>query len=151
MIPKDLCRDRFLYRINSRNLLSGVYRSATGGFIGIRAKFGDLYLFEEYHHDNGMPFGTVFPLEELEKLPDGILLKESLGSFCSKCEIPTAYVNWAEGGNRTITLKSGGTMEVQGQWQHLEPTDCPEPTSYGKSNVPLFDWLKEQDERYKGK
>lgn len=61
-IPKDKCKDRKLYRINSRNLTLGVYRSETGGFIGLRTKFDCVYTFEEYHWDNGPPYGTVKPI-----------------------------------------------------------------------------------------
>ena len=66
-IPLDQCKHGFLYRITSRNLNTGVYNAKTKGFIGIREKFGDLYLFTEYHWDLGPPHGTVRPIEILEK------------------------------------------------------------------------------------
>jgi hypothetical protein len=65
-IKAEDCKDGGLYRIWSRNLRFGVYRKETRGFVGIREKFGHLYLFEEYHWDNGPPFGTVKPREFLE-------------------------------------------------------------------------------------
>lgn len=62
-----------VYRIHSRNLVVGVWRAASKGFIGIRVKFGDHYLFEEYHHETGMPYGTVRPIVSLGvRVPDGI-------------------------------------------------------------------------------
>jgi hypothetical protein len=50
----------------------GVFRTESKGFIGIREKFGEEYLFEEYHRDTGPPLGTVRPYEKLEKIPDEI-------------------------------------------------------------------------------
>lgn len=78
MIPLDQCEDRRLYKIGSRNLSYGVFRTESRGFIGIREKFGDRFLFEEYHWDTGEPFGTVTPLEATAHvLPDDMELDES--------------------------------------------------------------------------
>lgn len=63
------CKHRYLYRLKSRNLLFGVFNESTNGFVGIREKFGDRYLFQEYHWDTGPPFGTVHPVEELGFCP----------------------------------------------------------------------------------
>lgn len=63
------CKGGVLYRIDSRNLYTGVYDEVTQGFTGIRTKFGDRYLFEEYHWDKGMPFGTVKPIEPICECP----------------------------------------------------------------------------------
>jgi len=72
-IPKADCKDRKLYRIKSRNLAIGVFRAATGGFLGLRTKFGSTFVDEEFHWDNGEPYGTVDPQEELpEELPSGV-------------------------------------------------------------------------------
>lgn len=79
-IPLTECKNGFLYRIHSRNLTHGVFVQAHGGFVGIREKFGSKYLFMEYHYDTGPPYGTVHPLEELSKIPDDIVLEESLGT-----------------------------------------------------------------------
>jgi hypothetical protein len=64
-----------LYRIRSRNLPCGVY-DGKGGFIGIREKFGSLYLFTEYDHDQGAPHGTVIVLEDLGPVPEDVEIKE---------------------------------------------------------------------------
>lgn len=75
MIPLDECVDRGVYEIRSRNLAVGVFRKATGGFIGIREKFGSRYLFEEYHWESPA-FATVRPVRLIEMLPDGIEVRE---------------------------------------------------------------------------
>lgn len=63
------CKHGYTYRISSRNLAFGVYDERKQGFVGIRTKFGDRYLFVEYHYDTAAPFGTVCPRIELEKCP----------------------------------------------------------------------------------
>lgn len=80
-IPLEECKDRYVYRIRSRNLRVGVFCKATNGFVGIRLKFGRLFLFEEYHYDTGAPYGTVWPLEELFELPEEISNRENLGTI----------------------------------------------------------------------
>lgn len=65
-IPLEQCRHGYLYQIHCRNLSLGIFNKNTNGFIGIRTKFGDRYLFTEYHYDTGAPFGTVHPHKELE-------------------------------------------------------------------------------------
>lgn len=70
-IPVGNCKRGHVYRLRSRNLLFGVFvPEKENGFIGIRAKFGSLFLFVEHHWDNGPPFGTVRPLEDLGPLED---------------------------------------------------------------------------------
>gem|GEM_PF-3753959 len=70
------CKKGRIYKIHSRNLGFGVF-DGEKGFIGIREKFGDLYLFTEYHWDTGAPFGTVRPLEDTGiDLPEGMALSE---------------------------------------------------------------------------
>jgi len=70
-IPLTACQLGHVYVIRSRNLSVAVYDGANG-FIGIREKFGQRYLFTEYHHDQGAPYGTVHPLKDLGPLPAGI-------------------------------------------------------------------------------
>lgn len=65
-IPMRALEHGRVYRIQSRNLITGVWRGSSQGFIGIREKFGSEYLFEEYHHETGAPFGTasaIYPLD----------------------------------------------------------------------------------------
>ena len=64
MIPLKDCKKGYVYELSSRNLLVGLF-DGDAGFIGIRKKFGNLYLFTEYHWDTGPPFGTVQPLKQI--------------------------------------------------------------------------------------
>lgn len=57
-IPIDKCVKGRLYKLACRNLGYGVY-DGDSGFIGLREKFGNVYLFTEIHWDEGPPFGTV--------------------------------------------------------------------------------------------
>lgn len=62
-------KNGYLYRIHARNAKYGIWQAEEGGFIIARTKFGRIYLFTEYHHDFSDTFGTVKPLEEIEKPP----------------------------------------------------------------------------------
>lgn len=57
-----------LYSRTAAAASSGDY-GGNEGFIGISDKFGRRYLFTEYHWDQGPPFGTALPLDELEPCP----------------------------------------------------------------------------------
>lgn len=149
MISRDQCKNRQFYRIRSRNLNFGVFREETGGFFGLRQKFDYIYVFEEFHWDNGPPYGTVTPLEELpEALPDDIPLTTDLGSICSTCKIPCSYVEFPDG-EREKVYSDGHTMKISGDWNHLEPTDCPEVTPMSQSNQALEQWLHGMEKKYK--
>jgi len=80
-IPLDQCKHGYLYKIHSRNLGLGVFNSKDNGFIGIRTKFSSRYLFTEFHWDTGIPYGTVKPERELEKIPDAIIIAEELDTI----------------------------------------------------------------------
>ena len=69
IIPLQDCKDRHLYRINSRNFNLGVFDAKTRDFIGIRTKIGDTFLDRENH-----TLGCVKVLEEIEKIPEYIKL-----------------------------------------------------------------------------
>lgn len=68
-IPLEKCKDGYLYEIDSRNLSYGVYNSATRSFYGIRYKFGQRFIDDEYHWSLGVPYGTCKPQKELEQCP----------------------------------------------------------------------------------
>jgi hypothetical protein len=147
MIAKADCKHRQLYRIHSRNLLIGVYNEPTGGFLGLRTKFGHVYVFEEYHWENEA-FATVQPKEELpERLPDEIEPTEDLGTYCRACKADIKYVRFPDG-EREITLKTGGTMMVPGSLVHPEGNPCQEILATNKYNQPLEDWLHEMEKKY---
>ncbi|MCK9567544.1 hypothetical protein M0R72_01180 [Candidatus Pacearchaeota archaeon] len=145
-IPKDSCKDRFLYRINSRNLFLGVFRAATGGFIGLRTKFGSVYAFEEYHWDNEA-FATVKPEEQLEELPAEIVLDTGLGSRCHNCHKTCAYIDFLDG-PREKDYGGERKVSIRGEWKHTEPSDCTEVLAYGEPNAPLEKWLHEMEAKY---
>ena len=76
-IPLAECVDRKFYLIYARNFYYGVFSKEKNGFIGIRTKFGQRYLFTEYHWDTGEPHGTAKPFEALNvDLPENIELDE---------------------------------------------------------------------------
>jgi hypothetical protein len=65
-----------VYKLKARNFGYGVW--VGDGFIGVREKFGNVYLFKELHWDDGEPFGTVQPLEEVGEVPKGVPLTETI-------------------------------------------------------------------------
>jgi len=70
------CRDKYLYKIYARNFSYGVFSNDSSGFIGIRNKFEEVYLFMEYHWDCGVPLGTVKPIKKLFRLPNDLIINE---------------------------------------------------------------------------
>ena len=78
-IPLSECESGFLYRVYARNFKLGVFCAKNGEFYGIREKFGKLYVFCEQSWDKGPPFGTVLPLEKLEKCPITTVGQEFMG------------------------------------------------------------------------
>ena len=147
-IPLDKCKKGFLYEIHSRNLAIGLY-DVDGGFIGIRTKFGDKYLFTEYHYDTGAPYGTVKPFEELFRLPDNIA--------CSERETHEFGSDWAkdpETGEERPTirydLKPGeephgrrqGFVDIFADTKKRLPDRL---FPYLKDNRALFNWLRDAE------
>jgi hypothetical protein len=74
---KENCIVGMVYKVFSRNLSKAVWNGKS--FVGIREKFGDKFLFAEYHWDDGPPYGTVKPEEELGLVPEDMLLVEMIG------------------------------------------------------------------------
>lgn len=70
MIPISKCKDGYLYRIVARNASLGIWNEKNKSFSISRFKFGDNFIFEEFHWETGPPYGTARPLEELEKSPN---------------------------------------------------------------------------------
>jgi hypothetical protein len=73
-IPLKDCKRGFLYRIDARNAIFGIFQGGTA-FEIVRKKYPDFgpFLSVEYHYDMGGPFGTVLPVKELEECPPDIL------------------------------------------------------------------------------
>lgn len=76
-ISLDECKLRKVYKLKSRNLSLGIFTDRKS-FIGIREKFGSLYLSEEIHYD---ALGTAFPLEEIGESPKDIKLLCYFGTY----------------------------------------------------------------------
>jgi hypothetical protein len=110
----EACKNRSVYRLKSRNLPCGVWRSEVNGFIGIREKFGRRYLFTEFHWDTGAPYGTAFPLDEIGVLPDKIELYESLNDIDEKTGRPVAFDKpKAEGGRGWFFKDTGEAGDIR--------------------------------------
>lgn len=79
ILPRRELVDRRVYRIQSRNLSVGAWCESTGGFIGIREKFGSEYLFTEYFADGVSLVGTANPRKDLGiTVPDDVPMTERL-------------------------------------------------------------------------
>lgn len=65
----DELKPYYTYKIRARNGRVGVWCPDRGDFMLRRQKFEDIFLFGETHYDLDPHFGTVLPLEELEKSP----------------------------------------------------------------------------------
>jgi hypothetical protein len=89
-IPLIKCKKGYVYRIHSRNLSFGVF-DGKAGFIGIRTKFNDRYLFTEYHWDQGPPHGTVKPMEERGLIPNDVQPVEDFGTVDQVTRRPVAF------------------------------------------------------------
>ena len=78
IIPSEELVERGVYFVRSRNLVAAVWDGhiKPTGFIGIREKFGNRYLFKEFHWDDGPPYGTVKPIELIATVPEEIELVE---------------------------------------------------------------------------
>ena len=122
MISLQDCKHGYTYRIDSRNLSIGVFNQQTKGFVGIREKFGNEFLFAEFHWDTGEPFCTVEPQEEIEKCPIEDL-RESLEPICSYCRERVVH--------------------KQGKWKHAKTKTCESVAiPVENPNKPLFEYLK---------
>ena len=80
-----------VYRLQSRNLESGVW-NGKDGFVGIRTKFGRRFLDMETHWDLSETFGTARALEPLGVIPEPISLEISLGTECGNCHKQVIYI-----------------------------------------------------------
>jgi hypothetical protein len=133
-IPIAECKNGGLYRIYSRNLSLGVYREEAQGFVGIREKFGNEYLFTEYHWDISEPYGTVQPKEFLEMCPIKDL-RETIGSIDSLTK---------------RRVKFDKPISDDGKGWYFEDTGetCQEVGPVSVENDELFKYLEEKEKQY---
>lgn len=149
-IELNECKAGKVYRLQSRNLAFGVY-DGREGFIGIRTKFSDRFLFTEYHWDQGPPYGTVKPLQELDDVLDPLLvLADHLGSQCYYCRRPVEFEKWTE--DERKARETEDLYIGTGRWLRSGGEDCPcngadvRPVSI--SNQALFTALEEIEDKY---
>lgn len=146
------CQPRHVYRIHSRNLSIGVFNPKNeNAFIGIRCKWEDEFLFSEYHWDNGPPFGTVKPLEDIGVLPDDIELKETIETIDVQTRKPVYYDETPdEHGNGVKWLGHNEEIKVRGWcWKDTGIADV-NIRPMNLSNVPLFNYLKNLEKNSDG-
>lgn len=123
-----------VYRLQCRNLTFGAYDGKQ--FVGIREKFGRLYLDSEDHWDTGAPYGTAYPLEDMGPLPEGMSPEESLGDVCLKTGRPIVW-----DAERYHPLRP----ENKGNWVYVDTRETipayPESQAMMVSNRALYDYM----------
>lgn len=139
-VPLKDCVHGRLYKLHCRNLLYGVFNEKNNGFIGIREKFGSEYLFTEYHHETGAPFGTVFGVIDTEidlQIRGGYEVKENMPSACCKTGRPVEFRR-----DEPDNPKNG-----KGKWFFTGTDDQIDEDAYSVLYMyqPLFDWLKAKE------
>jgi len=135
-IPIEACRDRHIYRLQSRNLRYGVFCKSRKGFIGIRTKFDSRFLFMEYHYDTGAPYGTVRPIEDVDVIDNPhVRLVESLPATCLYC------------GERVDRENRGTDTSPSYNYFHISGDgSCEKPMPCLQRNGPLFNILDKLEE-----
>ncbi len=78
------CKDGYIYTIDARNAILGIFSEKENGFIISRHKFSSNYLFTEYHWDTGPPYGTAKPYKKLQKMPTGIEAEKSILEYLNR-------------------------------------------------------------------
>ncbi len=113
----------YTYRIKARNGRVGVWRPDKGDFILRRTKFHDTFAFGEIHWDLDKSFGTVKPLEELEKSPFN---KEDLESKVWKWQdTGLDKPDWATGDEVWFNPKEEDVLNYLKGWE--DKMDDPHP------------------------
>jgi hypothetical protein len=135
-VPKTELIDRRVYRLQSRNLLVGVWVAERDGFIGVREKFGDEYLFTEYHLEGNGATGTANGIEDLRfNIPKDVELRERKPTLDNRTGRLVGFTEpIAKGGRGWIFLDTG------------EASTSIAPVSY--PNQELFDILYPYHEKF---
>lgn len=134
MIPKENLIKHNLYTLRSRNLTLGVF-DGKKGFIGIRTKFNEQYLFTEYYSD-GNPYSTATPLENLGPIPTNIEVKEYQATIDQYTNRPIHFDKPIIDGGKGWIFSDTNTPSID---------ICPLLTP----NKILFDYLKEREKQIK--
>lgn len=118
-LKMEECKDGYLYLILARNSKLGICWMGGKAFTINREKFGNHFLFDEYHHDASTISGTVRPILELEKAPEFKSDKAKLRWLTKKNtehkkEIEKLYNffhNWEEGWPDVVEYMKGENNE----------------------------------------
>lgn len=142
-IPLDQLENRRAYKLKSRNLMVGFWDAERQGFIGVREKFRDRFLFTEFHWDYDERLGTAIALEATDLvLPEDIPLVEYLDLACQFCGVPAEKVwEYDEEVKRNRCIGD----------RHLEDTDCKPDNPYFAArpmNQAAFDLLEPLDRQF---
>jgi len=129
-LPLTELSDRRVYNLLSRNLAVGVWNAKTGGFIGIRQKFNEKYLFTEYFY--GATSGTAHAVSAYDvDVPAEIELVEV---------------------NPTVDATNGRPVFFDGQvhsggrgWIYVDTEEPIEGRPISHTNQELFDFLSPYD------
>lgn len=144
-IPRVECKKGFLYKLHARNLDIGVFDGK--GFIGIRQKFNDRFLFTEYHWDDGAPYGTAKPLQELQEVSKDIPITE--------CKKHSSGTDWAKDPTTGLVrpvirrdlkpeeAQHGKRQDFVDEWADTKERLPDNLFPYYQTNECLFKWLNE--------
>lgn len=125
-IPVGKLKHRAVYALRSRNLLVGVWDENSKGFIGVREKMRDTYLFTEYHYDLG---GTANATEELPlNVPEDVELRENFDPTCRDHLQDVVF---------TTPIAKGGEG-----WIHVKTKERCDGVKTCEMNQVLFDLLE---------
>jgi len=135
-IPIDDLKTGHIYKLNSRNLSYGVY-DGDDGFIGIRTKFKNRYLFTEYHWDteDHKPYGTVRTMEDT-------------GIIVPNC-IPLIEYHFQQ--YDSITGREIKYDNKAKRWRYSDDDDSFPGPHRSFLNPNLFKWMEEVEERLERK
>lgn len=127
-IPLSELEPRGIYKLWARNLILGVWTGS--GWIGIREKFGGLFLDEcEVPGDDTTP-GSARADEKIGVLPDEIEMRSTGSAVCENCSWEAEFVpNHAD-------------RMVPGVWIHKNyNVNCDKVRPISRTYQPLFDYL----------
>lgn len=77
MIPLHQCKHGYLYKIEGRVLSHGVFNDYKRNFIGVANNKVEV----EIHKEASLHYGSAIPIEEIEKIPEDIVVADHLGTI----------------------------------------------------------------------
>ena len=120
-IPFEELKPRHIYTLQARNLRLGVWTGEINGWVGIREKFGDLFL-----DTCEVPERTAYAKVKIGELPEEISTQPYLATICDECK-------------NTVDFESARDE----RWQHINKdlnTHKVQPISL--NNLKLFEYLQ---------